>query len=290
LVSRRGLRARYFLLSFAAAFFLWSVLYLLLAASARPDTAATAVNPVADLEDPYRPGPGDALTVLFMGMPGLRDTPGAYLLARFDPAGGRVAIAALPPHMQVLHSGKPESLTEVYAYGGVLYTRELLAKSLGITIDRYVRLTPEGFLRCAEAIGSVEHFLPAPLRLERDGARLELDRGLQLLDGNKALLLLRHAYGSTEERLSAQASLAAALTEQRRDVILSTLAESIFGEVINRIDSDISYTDYLERKAAGDYFARLPGPVTKIIAMSGSEQDGLYQASDTFIAELRRYF
>ena len=278
------------MLSFVAALLLWSVLYSFLANAVHPRTEITAAAVSREYIEVFSPSEQDAITVLFMGVEALRTPPDAYLLARFDPAQGIVALTALPGNMQVHNEGRQESLAQVYAFGGAQYTRSLLARELDITIDRFVRLTPESFVGAAAAIGSIEFSLPEAMTVVQDGVSLELLPGLQLLDGRRTLQVIQHRYGDGARRLDMLTRLAAAIIEQRRDVIVSAVIDHIFERIINIIDSDISYADYIALRPAGEYFAELPGPVTHIVAFSGTGEDGRIVASDTYVAQVRRYF
>ena len=285
--------ARWILFSFMAALLLWMMLYSFLVSIVHPRSGYIAAVSPQEYTERFRgfsPEPRDAITVLFMGVEGLRAPPDVYLLARFDPAQGTVALTAIPGNMQVLNEGRPESLAQVYTFGGVQYTRDLLAAELGIGIDRFVRLTPESFVASASVIGSVQFSLPEAITVIQDGVSLELREGLQLLDGRRALQVLRHRYGDGGQRLDVLARLSAEIIEQRRDVVLSAVIDNIFERIINIIDSDISYADYIVRKPAAEYFARLPGPVTHIVAFSGVREEGRIIAADTYIAQVRRYF
>jgi len=201
-----------------------------------------------------------------------------------------VAIAAMPGNMQVYNNGGRESLAEVFAFGGVGYTCDLIAKTLEVPIDRYVRLTPESFISVAAVIGSVEFTLPEALTILQDGTAFEFREGLQLLDGRKAVQLLQHTLPGRAERLDMTTRLAAEIINQRRDVVLSTMVNNIFERIINVVDSDISYADYIDRLPAAQHLARLPGDVVRVVSFGGVEEDGLVIPADTFIAETRRYF
>jgi anionic cell wall polymer biosynthesis LytR-Cps2A-Psr (LCP) family protein len=286
-----GERVRYFLFSFVMALLMWSVLYSFLLNVVHPGTMNTTA---AARPEPHReafiPEAHHAITVLFMGAGGSHAPPGSYLLARFDPAQGVIALAALPGNMVVQNEGRPETLAEVFAFGGVRYTREIIEKTLGVPIDRHVRLTPESFVNAAAAIGGVEYNLPEALIITQDGTALELREGLQLLDGRRAVQILRHSYPTRTQGLEALTKLTAEIVNQRRDVMLSTMLDSIFERVINAVDSDISYTDYSDRKQAGEYLARLPGGIAHVVSFAGAEENGHIIPADTFVAELRRYF
>jgi anionic cell wall polymer biosynthesis LytR-Cps2A-Psr (LCP) family protein len=267
-----------------------AVMYSFLMNVVHPNAVRTNAPRPQHQEEAFVPRQDDSLTVLFMGAQSARTPPGSYLLARFDPAQDMVAIAAMPGNMRVYNNGAPESLAEVFAFGGARYTLDLISQTLEIPIDRYVRLTPGSFIIAAAAIGGVEFSLPGPLMIEQDGAMLELREGLQLLDGRRAVQLLRHAFPSRDEGIDMQNRLVAEIINQRRDVVLSTMINSVFERVINAIDSDISYSDYVGRLPAAQYLARLPGDVVRVVSFAGVEDDGIFVPADTFIAEMKRYF
>jgi hypothetical protein len=196
----------------------------------------------------------------------------------------------MPGNMQVLNEGREESLAEVFSFGGVRYTLDLIESTLEVPIDRYVRLTPESFITAAAVIGGVEFTLSEPLTIVQDGAVIELREGTQLVDGRRAVQLLRHTFPGRGESLDMLIRLTAEIVNQRRDVILSTMAGSVFERVINAADSDISYADYINRLPAAQYLARLPGNVVSEVPFGGVEEDGRFIPADTFIAAVRKYF
>ena len=289
---RVGERVRYFVFSFVTSLMVLAVMYSFLMNVVHPNTQRASADLRQVGEDAFAPSAKDALTVLFMGAENARTPPGSYLLARFDPAQGMVAVSAMPGNMQVYNGSARESLAEVFAFGGVRYTIDLIEKTLGIPIDRYVRLTPESFVAAAGVIGSVMFSLPEPLTIEQDGALTELMEGVQLIDGRRAVQLLRHDFPGSTEALDMLESIAAEIINQRRDVILSTMINSIFERIVNTVDTDISYADYIDRLPAAQYLARLPQDVARVVSFSGIQdtEAGFIVPADTFIAEVRRYF
>ena len=273
-------RVRYFLFSFMTSLMVLAVMYAFLMNVVHPNVVRTSAPRSQVIEEAFTPGQSDSLTVLFMGAQNARTPPGSYLLARFNPAQGMVAITAMPGNMQVDNNGVTQSLSDVFAFGGVLYTRERISSTLGIPIDRHVRLTPESFVIAAGAIGGVEFSLPEALTIWQDGTMFEFREGLQLLDGRRTVQLLRNTNIAMQNRIAAE------IINQRRDVVLSTMIDAVFERVINAVDSDISYADYIERLPAAQYLARLPGDVVQVVSFVDTE--GF--PADTFIAEVKRYF
>lgn len=278
---------KYFLLSFSLAFFVFALLFLSMTRFVHP---STPVAMTTDLEqEPYAPTPEDALTVLFMGSATKDAVPEGFVLARFDPEKNRVAVCAFPPSTAVRNNGAMESLSEIYRYGGALYTKEALADTLGFTIDRYLKMDIAAFVSVAEAIGAVEYNLTESHTILQEGVSLTLNAGMQLLNGRKvAALMAKH---SADGHTSLQGDLVVAIVNQRMDIALSTVIDKLFEKVINSSDSDISYADYITRLEAAQYMAERKGSPAYAIPASGQqESSGLFTLADTCLARLSRDF
>lgn len=282
---------RYFFLSFSFAFLVLSLTFLFLMSVVNPKASRPSTpEPETGGTSVYVPTEDDALSVLFIGTYSEESPPGTFILARFDPARGKVPIIVFPPQTAVKNSGKTESLFEVSKYGGADYTRNTLAETLGIPIDRYVSIRLDSFISGAAAIGSVEYELTEPVTITRSGAPVTFNRGKQLLDGQKVADVIRYGDypGGELQRCRISGELTAAIINQRMDVCRSTVIDNIFEKLINLINTDISYHDYYNRKNAAEFLARFCEDPAVPIAVSGewSEDKKLYILSDTFIALL----
>lgn len=284
---------RYFFIAFAAAFLVLSVLFLFLMLTVHP-AAPNSTNqaPAAELElsAPYTPEASDCLNVLFIGSESGAAQANSYILARFNPVRGAVPVVVFPPGTLVQNNGRTEPLADVFTFGGADHTRNALSRTLGIPIDRYVRIQSGAFLTCASTIGSIEYKLSKDLVLSRHGRSITLNAGVQYLDGQKVLDIA--AYGSEDEiiRCHMAGDLTAAIVNQRIDVVESTLIDKIFETVINIIDTDISYPDYDNRREAAVFLARLGKEPAYSLPVSGHLSDGAFTLSDTFLAQLATAF
>jgi len=291
---QRQLTYRYFLLSFSTAFLVLSVLFLFLMITVHPSPTRAEDLAEQPVSAPYTQDASDALTVLFIGSETGSSQAGSYILARFDPAGGKVPVTALPPQTIVENAGKSEPLSAVFAYGGADYARNALSRTLGIPIDRYVRIDTGAFITCAGVIGAVEFDLPADMALEGRDRSIVLSAGRQLLDGHKvaSVIAFRDLEGGEPARCRLAGELTAAIVNQRIDVTKSTLVDKIFERIINLIDTDISYTDYDNRREAALYLAdRYPDPAASLSVQGRFNEDGTrFTLSDTFLARLAREF
>lgn len=285
---------RYFFLSLTLSFFVLSMMFLVLMNAAHPRIPESLTRePETEADSVYVPTAADALSILFIGTSGDDASAGTFILARFDPARGKVPIVALPPQTAVHNSGRTEPLSEVYRYGGAEYTRNALAETLGVPVDRYARIRLDAFISCAAAVGSVEYELAEPITVTRGEAAFTLSAGRQLLDGQKVSDVIRYGGypGGELERCAVTAGLTAAIVNQRMDVCLSTVVDSVFEKVINLISTDISYNDYYERKRAAQFLAKLgEDPGTPLTVSGEFSEDGTYAISDTFLALLSQHF
>jgi len=292
--QEKSLRIQYFLLSFCAAFFLLSLMFLFLVTTVHPSSRQDAAQPAALEEEPYLPAEEDALTVLIFGADTSDAVAGTYLLARFDPVVQKVKVAVFPPQTVLISEQREETLSEAYRYGGARYTRDALAKHLNLPIHRYVRISLPNFITAAQAVGSVEFELEEELTLPDGDLSVQLNPGRQLLDGRKVAALIRSRdYPEGElQRCRMTAQLACAIVDQRIDVVNSILLDKIFETIINLVDTDISYADYEERKAAAKLMAESPRPLGTVVEVEGEfSADGeRFVLLDTTLAALAQQF
>ncbi|MCL2033927.1 MAG: LCP family protein [Oscillospiraceae bacterium] len=283
---------RYFFFSFSAAFFMLSLTFLFLVLIVRPTVPdSLAGEPeLLDGASVYIPKKEDALTVLFVGAsPDLRDA-GMIMVVRFDPVSGEMPVIVLPPQTAVSNNGKTEPFSQVYRYGGAEYAKDALAETLGVPVDRYVKMNAEAFVKAIDMIGFVEFQLPEPVTVTRAGAASTMNRGKQLLNGQKSVdvMTYKHYPGGFDERLFITGELTAALINQRMDICLSIVSDNVFEKIINLVSTDISYGDYHTRKPAAEFLAKLGDDPAYTVEASGelSGDGSLFVLSDTFYAKL----
>lgn len=293
------LQYRYFFLSFSLSFLLLSVSFFFLANAITPKIPQSVAERRQQAEgntpgENYLPRKEDALTVLFVGSYTQETGAGTFILVRFDPSDGKIPVTVFPPQTLVDSPTGAETLADVYQYGGAGYARSALSDTIGIPIDRYVRIDAASFVEAAGIIGTVEFDLPYAVIVDGGGTKMTLQKGRQLLDGGKAADIIRsRGYpGGELSRCAVAGDLAAAIINQRIDVTRSVLVDQIFEGVINRIDSDISYADYEGRKQAAQFLARLQAdPAVSVRASGAFNAAGTeFTLSDTSIARLRREF
>ena len=195
----------------------------------------------------------DGLTVLIMGTKDAQSVPNTYLLLRFDPLKGRIPVTSLPPQTMVVKpqgDQTPLPLTEVYRFGSHALTVQALENTFGFPIDRYVVVDIGSFLEIGKLVGPVQYLLGQELDYRDAERSIRLSRGTQLVDGQKAVDIVTYpAYpGGEEFRAEMTASLAVQIINRKLSLSASPGAEQLFKAIINRVDTNITFLDFEERR------------------------------------------
>lgn len=88
---------------------------------------------------------------------------------------------------------REDKITHAHAFGGTLSTIETVENLLDIPVDYYVRMNFNAFIDIVDALGGIEAEVPySILELdEHDKRVVQLEKGLQKLNGTEALALAR---------------------------------------------------------------------------------------------------
>jgi LCP family protein required for cell wall assembly len=154
--------------------------------------------PVSEKErDPSLP---DILNVLILGLdsrdPASRtDT---LLVLSLNRVNGEINIMSIPRDMRVNIPGYGmDKINHAYAFGGISLCMEAVEGFLDIDVDHYMTTDFEGFINIVDVLGGIELEVEKKMRYYGIDVTIELDPGLQHLDGAKALQYVR--FRSDEE-------------------------------------------------------------------------------------------
>ncbi|MEY9214591.1 LCP family protein [Thermobifida halotolerans] len=198
-------------------------------------------------EEERPPKIGDAVNILFIGSDGREGGNAAYggrdfvgersdslLLAHISPGNGVTVVSFPRDSLVQLPQCNPYGETEgTHGYYGMINAAlfhggppcvvRTIESLTGIRVDHFVHLSFVGFREMVDAIGGVEMCIPEPMHDER--AKLDLEAGNQLLDGEDALAFVRARYeigdGGDLGRIDRQQMFLGALASQvlSRDVL-----------------------------------------------------------------------
>ena len=164
-------KGRVFLLTFALAALLLSLIMVGTVLAVQPTMPQNHTDELPAQEPSYRPAASESLTMAIIGK---NASGGAsdFLLIRFNPQYGQVPLAVLPPETLVPYKGETMTLGRAWARGGGNGVKQALSERFGITVDRYAALSRDIFIRIADKTGSVVFEMPYAVSYHSDGLSL----------------------------------------------------------------------------------------------------------------------
>lgn len=164
---------------------------------------------------------------------------------------GKQALALIPItrdiYVEVPGHGM-EKMNHAMFYGGVPLLKQTLEGYFGIPIERYVTVDFEGFRRLIDEIGGVEIEVKKRMKYydPTDGTNINLYKGMQTLDGKKALDYARYRRSNIarddtdEERSGRQIELMRAIIEQGKEKFSLLQVFTFFDIASEHIKTDLS--------------------------------------------------
>ncbi|WP_293045046.1 LCP family protein [Moorena sp. SIO1F2] len=206
---------------------------------------------------------------LVNSLEGLSDT---MLLLRFDPDGEKVKVLSMPRDTQtrIEKHGKIK-LNAANYFGGPALTAKAVSDLLDdVPIDRYIRVNVQGVEKLVDALGGVTVYIPKDMKYTDHSQHLyiNLKKGRQHLDGNKAMQFLRFRYDKYGDigRVQRQQMLMRALVEQALKPSTIARIPQILSVIQSHIDTNLSVEELValagfatKTKRANVQMLMLPG-------------------------------
>lgn len=285
--------AKYFVVSFSVSFLVLLLFFAAMALvlqnqSGNPANAAV----VASTDEYYLPKPEDNLNLLLIGEEQASGAAYCFILIRLDVEEGELPVAAFAPQTNITYRGKQASLQQVFRENGALAVQQALGDALRTRIDRYAVFDPDALIQTVDRVGYIEYSLKRSLQYQAEEASIRLERGRQLIDGQKFYDILRFpGYRDELERGQAASDLFAAYINERLEAVLSPHADALFEEIINLVDSNLSYADYDSRKEALCFLAKLSSKRSYPVVVGGqADAQGRFVLSDSTVQELAQIY
>lgn len=176
------------------------------------------------------------------------------LVAHFNSEENKVKVIAVPRDTRVNWSAYQQDklrelgksnhttskITEMSSYGGIdklrYFTINSLEEIMGIKIDDYIVINTEAFRKIVNAVGGVEVNVPRKMEYtdSLQGLSINLDEGLQILDGDKAEGLVRWRHNNSYSQQYAQGDIGRIETQK---LFLKALAKKVLQpNVLNSLD------------------------------------------------------
>ena len=200
---------------------------------------------------------------------GLSDT---MLLIRFDPIKERLSVLSIPRDTQVVLEGYgTRKINSANDYGGPALTASAVSELLGgVPIDRYVRVNVQGVEKLIDALGGVVVDVPKDMKYNDFSQHfyIDLKKGIQHLDGDKAVQFLRFRYDAYGDisRVQRQQMLMRSVVEQAMKPATIVKIPKILSVIQSHLDTNLSVKELMalgkfasETKRSDVQMLMLPG-------------------------------
>ena len=187
---------------------------------------------------------------------GVSDT---MLLLRFDPTADKLTILSVPRDTRVrLEKYGVRKINSANEYGGPALTTEAISNLLdGVKIDKYVRLNVQAVEKLIDAVGGVTVNVPKDMKYNDFSQHLYIDlkKGKQHLDGDKALQFLRFRYDAYGDisRIQRQQMLMRSVVEQTLRPSTIVKIPKILSVIQSHLDTDLTIKELM---ALGGFAAK----------------------------------
>ena len=247
-----------------------------------------------DEEPPKEEEMAEELNVLLLGIDARSESTGrtdTIMVANVDPASGRITLVSIPRDTRVEIKGSLDRINATYVYGGIDLTREAVENLLDIEIDHYFVIDFEGFVRVVDLLDGV--MIDVPQRMYYSAENIDLQPGLQVLDGEQALGFARYRYtkGGDIDRAAHQQILLKALWEKAFRLGNIVKIPQLVSIAVEYVETDMSRTEMLKLAARADNYkdmeietATLPGEATTVEGLWYylPDEEGLWEIARVF--------
>ncbi|MBQ3022509.1 MAG: LCP family protein [Clostridia bacterium] len=180
------------------------------------------------------------------------------MLAQIDPERGTSTVMSIPRDTLVKYNGRNRKITEVHSVGmrkGKQYGTEaaiIATKDLtGIPIHHFVKVNLKAFNDCIDELGGVEFNVPRNMYYVDPAQDLyiNLKKGKQILDGNRAEQLIRYRKGYAQgdlARIKVQQDFIHALVEQKLQLKYIGRIDDIYSILADNMETSMSPDDMVQ--------------------------------------------
>ena len=205
---------------------------------------------------------------------GLSDS---MLLLRFDPDAKKVSVLSIPRDTRVYIDGYGvRKINHANDYGGPALSASVASELLGgIEIDRYVRVNVQGVEKLIDALGGVTVNVPKDMKYNDFSQHLYIDlkKGVQHLDGDKAMQFLRYRYDGLGDisRVQRQQMLMRATVEQTLKPATVIKVPKILSVIQSHLDTNLTVRELM---ALSNFASKTDRSGVKMMMLPGDFNGG----------------
>ena len=179
------------------------------------------------------------------------------LLIRFEPQQKKIVMLSIPRDTRTTVEGYGKrKINSANLVGGPALTATTVSNLLDdVAIDRYIRINVLGVGKLIDALGGVTVYVPKDMKYQDDSQHLyiNLKKGKQHLDGDKALQLLRFRHDNKGDigRIQRQQMVMRALIDQSLNPATLGRLPHILNVVQSHLDTNLTLEELLALTSFG---------------------------------------
>lgn len=170
------------------------------------------------------------------------------MVAQFDGNTGQVNLISVPRDTLVYRTWSNFPKINAAFSRGIDLLQTEISYTLGVPIDFYVQVGLDAFIAIVDAMGGLEYHVPQDMYHDDEGGFvIDLQEGLQTLDGHQTLELVRYRGYATADigRTETQQAVLKAMATQLLSVSTLWNWESYWAVFQDYVDTNLSSSDVL---------------------------------------------
>ncbi|MDE2125926.1 MAG: LCP family protein [Armatimonadetes bacterium] len=168
----------------------------------------------------------------------------ALMIAHVDFLNNTITVVSIPRDTAVEIPGHGIcKINAAHAFGGPQLTEATVQRVFGISTDRYISMSFEGFQKIVNSMGGVSLLVNKPLNYDDNWANLHvhLSPGFQHLNGYQAMGFVRIRHSDSDlMRLDRQHEFLAAMRQKAKDPAIWASLPDVLDAVTNNIQTDMT--------------------------------------------------
>lgn len=191
----------------------------------------------------------NCVSFLVCGVDEMNGWADGMFLVRIDKDNAGCTLISIPANTRLYAGGADRSIGSLVALESPAFLKEKVHAITGIPVDYYVSVNMEGFVKLVDLAGGVNFEVPQDMAYKdaEQALKIDLKAGYQLLDGEKALQLVRYCgyANATEGRHNTQMEFfkAFAAAVMTPDNVFQ--AQNLVNTILENVSTDMTATDFL---------------------------------------------